>query len=87
MCVLKPTDLQPDVPVEIAINLRSEFRSKIRLEPTGGITEKNGKFEFTIIAVSKGIDLVAWAVKNNKGKFEFNKKHMIQEHLGVCLLR
>lgn len=30
--------------------------------------------EFTISAIEEGTDWIAWAVRNGKGEFEFNKK-------------
>ncbi|MGR3318653.1 MAG: hypothetical protein ACUZ8O_09250, partial [Candidatus Anammoxibacter sp.] len=64
---------EPGVSVEIATNLRTGFRSSIVVEPTEGIADENGEIGFTITAMSRGIDWIAWAVKNEKSEFEFSK--------------
>jgi hypothetical protein len=73
-CTLKLTNLEPGASVEVSTNLRTGFRSSIRVDPISGVTNANGELEFTVSAVDEGIDWVAWAVPDEKGEFKFNKK-------------
>ena len=36
--------------------------------------DNNGEIEFAISSIDKGIDWVAWAIRNENGKFEFKNK-------------
>ncbi len=73
-CTLKLTNLEPGTPVEISSLLRKGLLSAIKIEPARSETDLNGELEITIIAIRKGIDWAAWAVKNHNGNFEFSKK-------------
>lgn len=72
-CTLKLTNLEPGVAVEISSQLRKGVMSAIKIEPSRSFTDANGELEVTITSLHKGVDWVAWAVKNDKGKFEFSK--------------
>ncbi len=73
-CALTLTNLQPGVFIDVATKQRTGFKSSINVDPANGATDSNGEIKFNITAVKKGVDWIAWAVKNDKGKFEFNKK-------------
>ncbi|MGR3318759.1 MAG: hypothetical protein ACUZ8O_09800, partial [Candidatus Anammoxibacter sp.] len=73
-CTLKLTDHEPGKTVEISTLLRIGFRSAIKVEPTESVTDANGELAITITAMRQGKDWAAWAVKNDRGEFKFNKK-------------
>ncbi len=73
-CLLKLTNLESGVPIEIGTLSRSGLRSATSIDPAIGIPDANGELVVTITAISKGTDWVAWAVPNDKGEFEFSKK-------------
>ncbi|MGR3176629.1 MAG: NHL domain-containing protein [Candidatus Anammoxibacter sp.] len=73
-CTLKLTNLEPRLPVEISSQLWKGLRSSIKIEPARSIVDANGELEITITAIRKGVDWAAWAVKNDKGRYEFSKK-------------
>ncbi len=73
-CVLKLDDLEPGSQIEIATYLKTRFRTAIKVDPINGVTNANGELEFTITALKKGSDWIAWAVPNDKGEFKFTKK-------------
>lgn len=73
-CTLKLTDFEPGVVVEISTKLRKGIRSAIKVDPVAGVTNEKGELEVSIRAVKRGVDWIAWAIKNDKGRFEFNKK-------------
>ncbi|MGR3319880.1 MAG: hypothetical protein ACUZ8O_15545, partial [Candidatus Anammoxibacter sp.] len=60
--------------VEILSLLRKGFRSAIEIEPARSVTDNNGELKITITAIRKGRDWSAWAVRNKRGAFRFNKK-------------
>ena len=72
-CTLKLINLEPGVPVEISSILKAGLRSAIKIDPARSITDANGELEITITALRKGIDWAAWAVRDDNGKFVFNK--------------
>ncbi len=73
-CALKISALEPNIPVNVATNLRNGIRSTINVDPVNGATDNNGELEFTIKAIKKGVDWIAWGVPNKKGNIEFNRK-------------
>ena len=73
-CVLKLTNLESGVPIEISTNLRTGLKPSIKVDPETGLTDANGEIAFTISAIDKGVDWIAWAIPNDVGKFEFSKK-------------
>ncbi len=73
-CKTKLTNLAPGITVEIATNLKPGFRPSIIVEPARGISDANGEIEFIITAIREGVDWIAWAVPNDRGKFMFNKR-------------
>jgi len=73
-CVLKLTRLEPGLEIEISSHMRDGVRSSIEVFPSRGITDKNGELTFSIVGVNEGIDWVSWAVRDDKGKFLFNKR-------------
>ena len=73
-CILKLANLKPGALVEISTNMQPGRKLSIDVEPLKGMTDENGALEFTVSAIRKGIDWVAWAVKNDNGKFDFSKK-------------
>ena len=73
-CILKLVNLASNIPVEISTNIIQGSRSSIKVEPITGTTDENGELEFKITALKKGIDWIMWAVKNQNGQFEFNRK-------------
>ncbi len=72
-CKLKLTNLEPGVLVDVDTLIRSGFRSSIIAHPLRSTTNADGELEITITAVKKGIDWVAWAVRNEDGEFEYSK--------------
>ncbi len=72
-CTLKLTDPSLKSGVEISTNLRSGFNRSINVTPLNSFADSNGEINFSITAVSSGIDWVAWAIPNEKGEFEFSK--------------
>lgn len=73
-CILKILTNRPGRFVEVSTNLRTGFRSSIKVFPIKGITDINAELEFTISAIDRGIDWVAWAIPNEDGEFEFSKR-------------
>ncbi|MGR3218584.1 MAG: cohesin domain-containing protein [Candidatus Anammoxibacter sp.] len=73
-CTLKLTNNEPGKTVEILSLLRKGFRSAIEIEPARSVTDNNGELKITITAIRKGRDWSAWAVRNKRGAFRFNKK-------------
>ena len=73
-CVLKLTQLEPDTFIEVSTSLRKGLRSSIKIEPTTALTDRNGEVKFTISAVTRGIDLISFAVPNDNGEIEHTKK-------------
>ncbi len=72
-CKLKLTNLEPGVLVDVDTLIRSGFRSSIIAHPVRSTTDADGELEITITAVNKGIDWVAWSVRNEEGDFEYSK--------------
>ena len=73
-CVLKLTMVEPGTQVKIATNVQPGSKPSIIVEPINGFTDESGMTGFSITAINKGIDGVSWAVPNETGEFEFNKK-------------
>ncbi|MGR3318153.1 MAG: cohesin domain-containing protein [Candidatus Anammoxibacter sp.] len=73
-CTLKLTNHEPGKTVEVSLLLRKGLRSAIKVEPARSVTDENGELKSTITAIRKGRDWAAWAVKNERGAFWFNKK-------------
>ena len=73
-CTLKLTNLVPGRFVEVSTNLRTGFRSSIKVSPIANVTDSNGEIEFTISAIDRGIDWIAWAIHNENGIFDFSNK-------------
>lgn len=73
-CTVTLTNLEPGQPVEFSTFMRTGRSTSIQVSPENGITNANGQMEFTISAIEKGSDWIAWAVRNDKGKFEFSKQ-------------
>ncbi|MGR3319385.1 MAG: WD40/YVTN/BNR-like repeat-containing protein [Candidatus Anammoxibacter sp.] len=73
-CVLKLTNLEPGVQIEISTNLRTGFKPSITIDPESGLTDSNGEIEFTISAIDTGVDWIAWAIPNDAGTSEFSKQ-------------
>ncbi len=73
-CTLKLTNLEPGTQIEISTNLRTMVKPSITVEPSSGMTDENGELEFTISAVGKGTDWIAWALPDENGETEFSKK-------------
>lgn len=59
---------------KIAIDLQFTNSPSIKITPEQGITDKDGRIQFTITAINKGTDWVSWAIANEKGGFEFSKQ-------------
>lgn len=72
-CTVTLTNLEPEVSVEFSTFLRSGRSTSIQVSPENGVTDSNGQMEFTISAIEKGTDWIAWAVRNENGEFEFSK--------------
>lgn len=72
-CTVTLTKLEPGVSVEVSTYIKAGLRSSIRVLPEKGVTNDKGELEFTISAISRGHDWIAWAVSNDKGEFEFSK--------------
>ncbi len=72
-CVLKLVNLEPGVNVDVSTKIRKGARASIKVDPVSSKTDADGQIEFTISAVKKGIDWIAWSVPNEKGEFEFTK--------------
>ncbi|MGR3219972.1 MAG: PKD domain-containing protein, partial [Candidatus Anammoxibacter sp.] len=73
-CTLRLTNHEPGKTVEVSSLLRKGFRSAIKVKAARSVTDENGELKITITAIRKGKDWAAWAVKNDKGQFRFNKK-------------
>ncbi len=73
-CALKLTNFEPGVAVEISSQLKKGLRSAIKIDPAKSVTDANGELEITITPLHKGTVWADWAVKSDKGKFEFSKK-------------
>lgn len=73
-CVLQLTNFEPGIPVEISTNIKTGVKSSIKVTPENGITDINGELEFTISAIKRGVDWIAWAVPDETGEFQFNKR-------------
>ncbi len=73
-CVLKLTNLESGLPVEISSRLRKGLLPTIKIEPPRSITDANGEIEITITAIRKGIDWAEWTAPNDRGQFKFNKQ-------------
>ena len=69
-CTLTLTDPRPGVTVKV-LN-RSIFRDSVEVDPSFCETDENGQCDFTIEAVSKGINWAAWGVANSDGDIVFN---------------
>ena len=72
-CQATLTRLRPNTVVEISTRLRPKLMSAVNVEPRRAVVNKNGEVHFTLTAVKKGINWIAWAVRNDKNKFSFNK--------------
>ncbi len=72
-CVLALSKVEPGVQVEISTKI-SGNRQSIKVEPAKAITDANGEIPFTITAINKGVDWIAWAAPNDNGTVRFNKK-------------
>lgn len=72
-CVLRLSHFEPGTAVEVTTNLRTGVRQSIEVEPTAGITDEHGELGFTIRAIERGIDWVAWAIADEDGGFKFDK--------------
>lgn len=73
-CILKLTNFEPGVQVEVATLKRKGLKATIQVEPVRGITDFSGELEISIKAISRGLDWIAWAVPDKKGKFDFSKR-------------
>ena len=71
-CVLRLANHEPGRFVEVSTNLRTGFRSSVRVSPIANITDNNGEIEFTISTIGRGIDWIAWAVPNEEGTYDFS---------------
>lgn len=72
-CTVTLTNLEPGTPIEFSTYLRSGRSTSIQVSPENGVTDANGQMAFTISAIEEGSDWIAWAVRNDKGEFEFSK--------------
>lgn len=72
-CVLRLSRLEPGAAVEVSTNLRTGLRQAIEVEPSAGITDEHGELGFTIRAIKRGIDWIAWAIADEAGGFKFDK--------------
>ncbi len=72
-CTVKLTNLTPGKHIEVSTLHRKGYKSAIKVNPVKGITDSNGEMEFSISAIEKGRDWIAWAIANDKGEFVFNK--------------
>ncbi|MGR3220997.1 MAG: cupredoxin domain-containing protein [Candidatus Anammoxibacter sp.] len=71
-CTLTLTDPREGVTVKV-LN-RKIFRNSVNVNPSFCETDENGQCEFTIEAVSKGINWTAWGVpRKSDGEIVFNK--------------
>ncbi|MGR3219424.1 MAG: NHL domain-containing protein [Candidatus Anammoxibacter sp.] len=73
-CTLKLTNHVQGQTKEVSTQITNWFWSGIKIEPARSVTDENGELRVTITAVKKGSDWAAWAVPNDKGQFQFNKK-------------
>ena len=73
-CILKLTQFEPDIPVEILSRLKKGLLSSVQVNPARSVTNDNGELEILITALRKGVDWVTWSVPNIKGEFEFNNE-------------
>lgn len=72
-CVLKLTNLEPGVEVEVSTKLRKGIRPSIDVTPRKDIVDQDGILEILITGINAGIDWVAWAIQDSNGKFSFTK--------------
>ncbi len=72
-CVLKLGQPKAGEQVKIAYSLRKWGKASIELSPNIMKTDENGELRIFISAIAEGIDWVAWAIPDSKGKFRFNK--------------
>ncbi|MGR3319353.1 MAG: cupredoxin domain-containing protein [Candidatus Anammoxibacter sp.] len=71
-CTLTLTEPKPDVTVNV-LNRRI-FRNAVTVDPSFCETDENGQCNFTIRAVSKGLNWTAWGVpRSEDNKIVFNK--------------
>ena len=73
-CVLTVNELVPGTSVNIATRIVSGLIKAIDVDPKEGMVDSEGKIIFTIKALAKGLDWIAWAVPNENGEFEFSKE-------------
>ena len=73
-CQAKLTRLRPNTVVEISTRLRPRLMSAVKVEPKRAIADEKGEVSFTLTAVKEGINWIAWAVKNDRDEFSFNKE-------------
>ncbi|MGR3177198.1 MAG: FG-GAP-like repeat-containing protein [Candidatus Anammoxibacter sp.] len=73
-CTLKLTNHKQGQTKEVSTQITNWFWSGIKIEPARSVTDENGELRITITAIKKGADWAAWAVPNDRGLFQFNKK-------------
>ncbi len=73
-CVLKLSNSQFGVPVEILTKAKGRGSDFLDISPINGVTDENGEVVFNITATQPGIGWVAWGIPNERGQFKFNKK-------------
>lgn len=73
-CTLKLNDRVEESLVEVSTLLRQGGSQAIKIDPANDFTDENGELNFTITAINEGKDWAAWAIRNDKGNFEFSKK-------------
>ncbi len=72
-CFFRKSSNFCDLKTEISTSPRPKFKTSVKVKPEFGFVDNNGEFEFTIRAISRGIDWVAWALKDENGEFKFDR--------------
>ena len=72
-CQATLTRLRPNTVVEISTRLSSRLMPAVKVEPRRTAVNENGEASFTLTAVKEGINWIAWAVRNDKDEFSFNR--------------
>ncbi len=73
-CILKLNTGDVNGHIEILTNIRTGLRSSIIVESANNFVDENGTIEFTITAIARGIDWVAWALPDEDGDYKFDKQ-------------
>lgn len=73
-CTLKLSGITPGASVEVSTLQRSGLRSSVEIEPAKGNADLNGELEFTLSGLKRGVDWIAWAIRNDQEEFDFSKK-------------